>query len=195
MVLTKYVLLEIGKTTYCNNKTSLYNILKKCIFLFSNSYVAVTGVPDAKPGHALIMADFALDILLRTETVLKQMSEQGLRVDSINIRIGFHSGPVVAGLLNAEKCMFELFGDTCIAANKMESSGSPGCIHVSASTANLLREGGCVHVLTRRYKDNILDWKENEEPTYWLTAQQESSQPTTTRRRSFLEFFSTERLL
>jgi len=154
-------------------------------------------VPDAAPDHALVMADFALDILGRTESVLKQMFEEGLSVDTINIRIGFHSGPVVAGLLNVEKCMFELFGDTCIAANRMESTGTPGCIHVSAQSAALLKQGGCVHVLTRRNKGTVFDWKDNDEPTYWLTEQQRELSPDLppVRRRSILDMFTSERIL
>lgn len=69
--------------------------------------MAVTGVPEEDHLHAVHMADFALGMVEAMERVKKQTGVTGLK-----IRIGMHSGPIVAGVIRSAKMRFQLFGDT-----------------------------------------------------------------------------------
>lgn len=76
-------------------------------------YVAVCGLPDPEPDHAIIMAKFARECTFSMqETVNRLEVSLGPDTGDLGIRIGLHSGPVTGGVLRGDRARFQLFGDT-----------------------------------------------------------------------------------
>jgi len=99
-----------------------------------DAYMVCAGVPLARPDHAESIADMAL-------AMREALREHNLEFGSnLQIRIGINTGPVVAGVIGLKKFIYDLWGDTVNLASRMESNGVPGCIQVSASTWERLRD-------------------------------------------------------
>lgn len=111
----------------------------------------VTGLPEPRKDHAVVMARFARDCLHKMNRLTKQLEvELGPDTSDLCMRIGLHSGPVTAGVLRGEKSRFQLFGDTMNTTARTETTGSPNRIHLSKDTANLLIEAGKSNWVTPR---------------------------------------------
>jgi len=67
------------------------------------------------------------------------------------MRVGIHSGPVVAGVIGKRKFVFDLWGDTVNVAQRMESHGTAGSLQVSDSTLELVRD--CVVVTSSERRE------------------------------------------
>lgn len=96
-------------------------------------YMLAGGVPEPSDDHAHAAIDAALDMC----TALEEMRER--TGGALRMRIGVHSGPIVAGVIGLRKFTYDLWGDTVNVASRMESTGEPGRIHVSVNTAELIR--------------------------------------------------------
>ncbi|KAL3941971.1 MAG: hypothetical protein SGARI_000417 [Bacillariaceae sp.] len=106
-------------------------------------YVAVCGLPDPRKKHAMVMAKFARDCMdIMAVTVRRLELELGPDTSDLRLRVGLHSGPVVAGVLRGDKSRFQLFGDTMNTASRMESTGVPNRIQLSQDTADALTAFG-----------------------------------------------------
>ncbi len=94
-----------------------------------DGYLAVAGLPNQRPDHARVAAEFALS--LKQEMV----NLNGSGACPLSLRIGIHSGPVVAGVTGRVAWRYDVWGRTVNLASRMESLGAPGRIQVSAETA------------------------------------------------------------
>lgn len=98
-----------------------------------DSYMIAGGLPELRDDHAEAMADMALDML-------DALRKFNLKHDqSIAVRIGINTGPVVAGVIGTKKLIYDLWGDTVNIASRMESHGVPGEIQVSEFTYQRLK--------------------------------------------------------
>ena len=96
--------------------------------------MAACRLPDRSPKHAERVADMALKLL----DVVRVFNEESRR--ELDIRIGIHSGPVVAGVIGLNKFAYDLWGETVSPASRMESHGQPGIIQFTLETAALLAQ-------------------------------------------------------
>ena len=110
-----------------------------------DAYMAVSGLPEAQPDHASRAARMALAML---EAIARLVVKTG---EPLALRIGLHSGPVVAGVIGRRKFAYDLWGDTVNTASRMESHGLPGTVHCTEATAILL--GREFHLLQRETID------------------------------------------
>ncbi len=97
-----------------------------------DAYMVVAGVPEPTDNHAPAIARMALDM----QQVLRDYAAR--HNTELTIRVGIHTGSVVAGVIGRKKFIYDLWGDTVNTASRMESHGVPGRIHITATTAALL---------------------------------------------------------
>ncbi len=99
-----------------------------------DAYLAVSGLPSTNVNHAQNAVNAGLEIL---EFIKKKKS---LNENSFEIRIGIHSGPVIAGIVGVKKFAYDIWGDTVNTAARMEQNGVKGKLNVSGSTYTLIHE-------------------------------------------------------
>ena len=97
-----------------------------------DGYMAATGVPRVDPRHASNAARTALAFC---ECIREAASELNL---DLEIRVGIHCGPVVAGVIGRKKFIYDMWGDTVNVASRMESHGEEGKVQVSRTFRDLL---------------------------------------------------------
>ena len=97
-----------------------------------DAYMVAGGLPEAQPGHVATVANMALDMLGTVSSLSREISEE------VSVRIGIHTGPVVAGVLGKRKLFYDVWGDTVNTAARMEAFGSPGRIQVTEAVYKLL---------------------------------------------------------
>nr|WP_255600010.1 adenylate/guanylate cyclase domain-containing protein [Afifella sp. IM 167] len=97
-----------------------------------DAYMAAAGLPEPRHDHAEAMAEFALGIL----EALQRLNVDG--GPELKIRIGIHSGPVVAGVIGRRKFIYDVWGDTVNVASRLEANGLPDRIQVSPQVRDAL---------------------------------------------------------
>jgi class 3 adenylate cyclase len=102
-----------------------------------DGYLAVSGLPIALEEAAFAAANASLEMMTFMKNRADKLSIEGK--DYWALRIGLHSGNVVAGVLGTSKFVYDIWGDTVNTASRMESNSVPGKINVSDSTYNQLK--------------------------------------------------------
>ncbi len=104
------------------------------IKMIGDSYMVVAGVPERRPDHAEVIAEMALRMMESLDAANAE-SETALQ-----IRIGIHSGPAVAGIIGTHRFLYDVWGDTVNVASRLETYGVPSEIQVSEATAKRIGE-------------------------------------------------------
>ena len=100
-----------------------------------DAYMAVAGLPTRCDDHARRAARAALDM---RDAVASLGPMEGA---TLSVRIGLHSGSVVAGVIGSHKFSYDVWGDTVNLASRMESHGVPGSVHLTAEVVAALGDG------------------------------------------------------
>jgi class 3 adenylate cyclase/ligand-binding sensor domain-containing protein len=115
---------------------SRHNIEK--IKTIGDSFMCAGGLPVINASNAIDVVKAAMEIQQFMQLHLKVRVKANL--DPFEIRIGIHTGPVVAGIVGLRKFAYDIWGDTVNIASRMESSGEAGKINISGSTYEMVKD-------------------------------------------------------
>ena len=113
--------------------TGKYHIEK--IKTIGDAYLAVCGLPVTNPKHAENIVSAAIEIAAFMFDRHEKMGDK-----TFEIRIGVHSGSVVAGIVGIKKFAYDIWGDTVNIVARMEQNSKPGRINISQSTYELVKD-------------------------------------------------------
>lgn len=98
-----------------------------------DAYMVAGGIPKPMDNHTENVANLALDML-------EEVTDLNFEGKKLNIRIGFHAGPVIAGVIGTRKFSYDIWGDAVNLSSRLESHGASGKIHVSSEVYTLLKD-------------------------------------------------------
>jgi adenylate cyclase len=97
-----------------------------------DGYMVAVGIPEPCDDHVAIAARLSLTMLDSFAAIRREIDAP------IDLRIGLHTGPAIAGVIGERKFAYDIWGTTVNIASRMESHGAPGRVHVSKAVADRL---------------------------------------------------------
>ena len=104
------------------------------IKIIGDAYMVAGGLFDRSGNHADHLADIALDMQQAVADFREQTGHK------LKLRVGMHSGPVIAGVIGKNKLAYDLWGNTVNTANLMENQGLPDEIQITVETRDMLSD-------------------------------------------------------
>jgi len=132
--------LLVGELNYCfsafDDILQKHNIEK--IKTVGDGYLCASGLPTLSYTHAFDMVMAALE--MKNFIISRQKEKEGKGEIAFEIRIGIHTGSVVAGIVGTKKFSYDIWGDTVNIAARMESSSEAGQVNISGTTYELVKD-------------------------------------------------------
>jgi PAS domain S-box-containing protein len=133
---------SVSATTLVNLLNQIFSVFDRLslkyglekIKTIGDAYMVVGGLPNRSSNHPQAVASMALE-MQNAITAFNKRNNLDL-----SIRIGIHTGSVVAGVIGLQKFSYDLWGNTVNIASRMESHGLPGKIQVTEETYNRLQD-------------------------------------------------------
>lgn len=119
-----------------DNVAEKYNIEK--IKTIGDAYMCAGGIPDKNRTNPVEVVLAALEMQQYMKDL--QLQAKANNREFWDIRIGIHTGSVIAGVVGSKKLSYDIWGDTVNTASRMESSGEAGKVNISGSTYELVRD-------------------------------------------------------
>jgi class 3 adenylate cyclase len=146
--------------SYFDSLMETYNLEK--LKTIGDSYMCAGGIPVINKTHPIDSVLAALEI----QAFMKQINsiKKDLGDPYWELRLGIHTGPLVAGVLGLKKFAYDVWGETVNTASRMESSGTPGMVNISSATYMIVKD-----FFECEYRGKVQAKNQGEVEMYYVT--------------------------